>query len=95
MEKLGFGQRWISLVIQCDSTVSYFMLVNVTLGEGLSSLINHFEEKGDIKGLKILKDSPSINHMLFTYGCLNFYRVSIQEWENIALLLHQYKLSSG
>ena len=33
MEKMGFNNKWISLMMQCVSTVSYFVLINrVILG---------------------------------------------------------------
>ena len=33
MEKMGFNNKWISLMMQCISTVSYFVLINrVILG---------------------------------------------------------------
>ena len=33
MEKMGFNNKWISLMMQCISTISYFVLINrVILG---------------------------------------------------------------
>ena len=28
MEKMGFGEKWVKLIIECISTVSYSILVN-------------------------------------------------------------------
>lgn len=33
MRKLGFGEKWIALIMRCVNTNSYSMLVNGKLGE--------------------------------------------------------------
>ena len=38
MEKMGFNNKWISLMMQCVSTVSYFVLINRVI---LGSIYNH------------------------------------------------------
>ena len=52
MEKLGFCNRWVSLVLECISTVSYSILVNG-------------EPKGDIRPSKDLRQRDPLSPYLF------------------------------
>lgn len=63
--------------------------------EGLSSLINHLQVKGDIQGLAIIRRSSRLNHLLFADYCILFCRATIKEWKNVILLLNLYKEASG
>jgi hypothetical protein len=65
---------------QGDPLPPYLFIICV---EGLSSLINRAENRGDIHGVKICRNAPIISHMLFADDCFLFFRAT----ENEAMIM--------
>ncbi|KAF5451861.1 hypothetical protein F2P56_026923 [Juglans regia] len=119
MVKMGFGEKWAALIMQCAQSVSYAILVNGKPGntfvptpglrqgdplspylfllcaEGLSTLINHAESKGELRGVSVARRGIRVTHLLFADDCLVFGQASWQEWMKMKELLDIYERASG
>ena len=63
--------------------------------ELLSRLLLKEERQGKIKGMKIARNSPVINHLLFADDLLLFGKASLLEPESIKVCLDKYCSWSG
>jgi hypothetical protein len=63
--------------------------------ELLSRLLLIEERQGKIKGMKIARNSPTINHLLFTDDLLLFGKASLLDAESIKVCLDKYCSWSG
>ncbi|XP_042980184.1 uncharacterized protein LOC122310355 [Carya illinoinensis] len=79
MRKMGFGERWIGLVMQCVSSVTYSVLVNGC----------------EIQGVAIAKGGTRGSHLLFADDCVIFERARMAEWHKIHGLLETNGKASG
>lgn len=63
--------------------------------EGLTSLIHQSLARGDIHGVDICREAPTITHLLFVDNCVLFFRASHREMENMKRVLDVYEKASG
>uniref|UniRef100_A0A2N9HAJ1 Reverse transcriptase domain-containing protein n=1 Tax=Fagus sylvatica TaxID=28930 RepID=A0A2N9HAJ1_FAGSY len=61
MIRMGFDPKWVSLIMECVSTVSYSLLIN----EGLNGLLTRAVNQGELHGVSICKRSPKLTHLFF------------------------------
>lgn len=67
-----------------DCPLSPFLCI--LCAEGLSSLISSAVEKGDIEGLKLVRDSPVISHLFFADDSFLFAKASLEgarSWKHL------------
>ncbi|XP_042952162.1 uncharacterized protein LOC122289251 [Carya illinoinensis] len=119
MNKLGFCDQWVQLIMRTVSTVSYSTLVNGRVGEsfepsrgirqgdplspflfvlcaeGLSSLINEAEKKGEVKGATVTRGGTAVTHLMFADDCILFCKANMREWRRVKELLKTYEAASG
>jgi len=67
----------------------------ILCAEGLSALIRKAERSGDLHGVSICTNAPTISHLLFVDDCFLFFRVDDNEAQVMKNILHTYKLASG
>ncbi|XP_019186548.1 PREDICTED: uncharacterized protein LOC109181252 [Ipomoea nil] len=77
---------------QGDPLSPYLFII---CAEGLSTLLNRAESCGDMHGIKIARNAPSINHLLFADDCLLFFRACPREMEVVKDTLDDYCVASG
>ncbi|XP_035545083.1 uncharacterized protein LOC118348179 [Juglans regia] len=116
---MGFGERWVGLIMECITSVSYAVLVNGRPGdviypsrgirqgdpissylfllcaEGLSSLINAAEKKGEIKGMVATRGGIRVSHLLFADDSIIFARAKWTEWLKVKEILRVYEEAFG
>ncbi|PNX98658.1 ribonuclease H, partial [Trifolium pratense] len=63
--------------------------------EGLTALIKHSLERGEIHGVKICRGAPVVSHLLFADDCFLFCRANIAEATHMMSLLDVYGAASG
>jgi len=119
MDKLGFDQRWIKLIMACVSSVRYRVrfnnteteIINPTRGlrqgdplspylflmvaEGLSCMIRKAEERGDLEGIKVCRQAPTVSHLLFVDDSLILMKADKENAECLASILSTYCANSG
>ncbi|XP_042942883.1 uncharacterized protein LOC122277065 [Carya illinoinensis] len=89
--KLGFGKKWVDLVMHCVETVNYSLLVN----EALSNLICKAEEKELIHGVPVARGQVRVSHLFFADDSLLFCKANAEEWGRMVSLLRAYEMDSG
>ena len=63
--------------------------------EGLSSLIMHEEEVGNLLGVKVCRDAPSVSHLLFVDDSLILMRANATNATSLQRALDDYCAASG
>ncbi|OMO54874.1 reverse transcriptase [Corchorus capsularis] len=79
-------------VRQGDSLSPYLFLLCM---EGLSSMLQHAERVGDIRGISIARNALRVSHLFFADDSLLFVRTSLAECDAIMRILKVYELASG
>ena len=63
--------------------------------EGLTALLAHAEEIGNISGVKVCKEAPTITNLLFADDSLILMKASIHNAEALKTILDSYCKASG
>lgn len=77
---------------QGDPLSPYLFLL---CAEGLSALIAHEEEMGNLKGVKVCRDSPIISHLLFADDSLILMQANDGNANSLKRILDDYCAASG
>ena len=105
MEKLGFKDRWINLMMICVKSVSYSILVNgepkgliyPTRGIRQGNLVSPFlfllcsENASAIRGFSLGRRSPRLTHLLFADDSVLFYKSNQQDCQKVLEILATYE----
>ena len=67
----------------------------VLCAEGLSALIDHEEEAGNLIGVQVCRDSPTISHLLFVDDSPILMRADNQNANTLRSILDEYCATSG
>lgn len=73
---------------QGDPISPYLFLL---CAEGLSSLIQKSQARGDLHGCKIANSPPILSHLFFAYDCYLFFRATLTEAQCIKNCLCTYE----
>ena len=119
LQRLGFHDKWINLIMQCIQSVSYSFLINDTVyglvkpyrgirqgdplspyifilcGEVLSGLCRKAGREGSLKGIRVARGSPRINHLLFADDTMMFCHSTPENCHALSKLLQDYEALSG
>ncbi|KAL8108560.1 hypothetical protein AgCh_024870 [Apium graveolens] len=77
---------------QGDPLSSYLFL---TCMEGLTALINDYEEKNFITGIKVARSAPPISHMFFADDSYIFCKASLESANHVLQMLSLFEKASG
>uniref|UniRef100_A0A2N9GXY5 CCHC-type domain-containing protein n=1 Tax=Fagus sylvatica TaxID=28930 RepID=A0A2N9GXY5_FAGSY len=91
MQQMGFHQKWVNIIMECISTVSYSILIN----EGLHSLLQQAKNEGNIRGVSISRRGPKLTHLFFANDSLLFCKATTNEIMCIQDILTEYELALG
>ncbi|GAA0170367.1 hypothetical protein LIER_40942 [Lithospermum erythrorhizon] len=62
---------------------------------GLTCMLRDTEERRALTGIKIARDCPSINHILFVDDTLVFCKATVEEGKEIKWILEDYEVALG
>jgi hypothetical protein len=77
---------------QGDPISPYLFLL---AAEGLSCLLKHRSQSSVLSGIKVAPSAPSVNHLLFAYDSLLFFKGTSEGAMDIASSLEVYCQASG
>lgn len=77
---------------QGDPLSSYLFLICM---EGFTALINNYEHRGLIQGIKVARHAPSISHMFFADDCYIFCKANSESANNVSRMLKEFEVASG
>jgi hypothetical protein len=79
-------------VRQGDPLSPYLFLL---VADGLSLILNHFEELGRLEGLKVCRRAPSISHLLFADDSLLFFRATAEQARQVRSAISIFERNFG
>jgi hypothetical protein len=77
---------------QGDPLSPYLFLL---VADGLSLILNHFEELGRLEDLKVCRRAPSISHLLFADDSLLFFRATAEQARQVRAAISIFERNSG
>ena len=77
---------------QGDSLSPYIFIL---CSEVLSGLCNKAQEDGSLKGIRVARGTPRVNHLLFAEDAMFFVRASKERSEALHKVLKRYEEASG
>jgi hypothetical protein len=77
---------------QGDPLSPYLFLI---CAEAFSCLLNAAEDRGDIKGVHVCPEAPSIKHLLFADDSLLLFKIKSQSTSHLQYILSLYEDCSG
>lgn len=77
---------------QGDPILPYLFLLSA---EGLSAMLKHAEETGQVKGIRIAPSAPSMSHLLFDDDSLLLMEATLESIQAVNQILHVYEMGSG
>ncbi|XP_022569212.1 uncharacterized protein LOC111212078 [Brassica napus] len=119
LRRMGFHPKWITLIMECITTVTYSFLINgsprgriqpsrgirqgdplspyifILCSEVLSGLCNKAQADGSLKGIKVARGCPRVNHFLFVDDTMFFVDASKEGSKTLKRLLTRYEEASG
>ncbi|KAG7547885.1 Reverse transcriptase domain [Arabidopsis suecica] len=67
----------------------------ILCGEVLSGLCNKAQQSSKLEGIRVSKNSPRVNHLLFANDTMFFCRSDPQSCQELKSILHKYESASG
>ncbi|XP_030942097.1 uncharacterized protein LOC115967167 [Quercus lobata] len=86
MEKMGFNDKWVNLMMQCITTVTY---------SGLSALLNQATSTGILRGVSACPHGLQISHLFFADDSIIFCQATPEQCSHLENLLTIYEQASG
>jgi hypothetical protein len=77
---------------QGDPLSPYLFLL---VADGLSTLLKHNEQLGNIDGVKVCRRAPSVSHLLFADDSLLFFRANVQQALVVKNVISTFERCSG
>ncbi|KAA3477519.1 reverse transcriptase [Gossypium australe] len=111
MQKMGFADAWVSLIMKCVKIVTYAVCMNNEMGESfkpmqglrqgdplspyLFLIYSEGLSSGTIKGVNVCRRGPSITHLLFANDCILFGDATKIGAQNLKTILREYEICSS
>ena len=119
LRRMGFHPKWITLVMQCITTVTYSFLINgsprgrvkpsrgirqgdplspyifILCSEVFSGLCIKAKANGTMKGIRVARGCPRVNHLLFADDTMFFIDATNESSKTLKDFLRRYECASG
>ncbi|KAL8106994.1 hypothetical protein AgCh_023701 [Apium graveolens] len=94
LKRKKFGREGF-MPLKLDMSKAYDRVEWNFLREGLSAIVQKFEAKKWLQGVKICNNAPTVTHMLFADNSYIYCKENLQESEQVLKLLKVYEAASG
>lgn len=98
--KLFHYPKWqsetpIHAILRFEAKESIVYYLFIFCAKGLSSLLNHSAEIGDIQGATVKRGGNRISHLFFAGNSIFFCKANLKEWNKMNSILNNYGRGSG